>query len=257
MKQTTDAHLSSPFRPEFFVTIDFDGTISRTDVTDAVIRKFARDGWQEAEELWEAGQIGSRECLARQMALIDAPLAQIIAYAATQPIDPAFAEFMDVLNSHGIPYAILSDGFTPIIRGILAQAGLQDIPVYASDLSQDKGKVKTFFANTSASCHSGTCKCRTAALLAGDLPIVHIGDGRSDFCIAQKAAYVFCRGKLTGFCVEKELAHSPFMDFSEVSSVVRALLIQQDWLLREQAPKMPSQPESDSGFFPIDQPAAA
>lgn len=256
MKPTTYAQPLVPFRSEFFVTIDFDGTISTSDVTDAVIRKFARDGWQEAEEQWEAGQIGSRECLARQMALIDAPLTKIIAYAATQPIDPAFSGFMDVLNCHGIPYAILSDGFTPIIQGILAQAGLRNIPVYASGLSQGKEKIKTSFANTSPSCHSGTCKCRTAALLSGGLPIIHIGDGRSDFCIAQKAAYVFCRGKLTGFCVEKELAHSPFMDFSQVTTVVQALLAQQDWL-PGQAPPMPSQLEGNSVFSPADQPAAA
>jgi len=256
MKPTTYNQPLFPFRPKFFVTIDFDGTISTSDVTDAVIRKFARDGWQEAEELWEAGQIGSRECLARQMALIDAPLARIIAYAATQPIDPAFSGFMDVLNCHGIPYAILSDGFIPIIQGILAQAGLQNIPVYASGLSQEKGKIKTSFANTSAACHSGTCKCKTAALLSGGLPIIHIGDGRSDFCIAQKAAYVFCRGKLTGFCVEKELVHSPFMDFSEVTAVLQALLVQQD-CLPGQATKMPSQPETNRVFFPADQPAAA
>lgn len=256
MKQTTGVHFPFPFHPKFFVTIDFDGTISTSDVTDAVIKKFARDGWQEAEELWETGQIGSRECLARQMALIDAPLDRIIAYAATQPIDPAFSGFMDVLNSHGIPHAILSDGFTPIIQGILAQAGLQNIPVYASGLTQGKEKIRTSFANTSAACHSGTCKCRTAELLTGGLPIIHIGDGRSDFCIAQKAAYVFCRGKLTDFCVEKELAHSPFMDFSQVTTVVQALLAQQGWL-SGQAPKVSSQPESNRGFSLADQPAAA
>jgi hypothetical protein len=44
------------------------------DITDAIIQEFARPGWEIAERLWEEGAIGSRECLAMQMALVDQPL---------------------------------------------------------------------------------------------------------------------------------------------------------------------------------------
>ncbi len=232
MRQSTDYASPSPAtRPAFFFTIDFDGTISQADVTDAVIKKFARDGWQEAELLWERGEIGSQECLARQMSLIDAPLAHVIEYAAGQPIDPTFSDFLGLLNGYGLPYAIISDGFTPIIEGIFVQAGFKDIPVYASGLNESKGGLRTTFPNGNASCLAGTCKCKTAELLARGLPIVHIGDGRSDFCLAQKADHVFCRGKLTDFCLGKEITHTPFADFSEITSVVQAVLEQHDIFL--------------------------
>jgi len=225
MRQAT-RYTPAPFseQAEFFVTIDFDGTINELDVTDAVIKKFARSGWQEVERLWEEGRIGSRECLARQMALIDVPLEHLVEYACTHPIDPAFPDFMRLLRGAGIPFAIISDGFKPIINGILAEAGFSDLPVYANDLLEDATGLKTIFPNTSGVCQSGTCKCKTADLLAEGLPIVHIGDGRSDFCISRMAMHVFCRGKLTGYCVENEIPHSTFKDFQGVQKALKTLL---------------------------------
>lgn len=225
MKPTTQ-YISEPFSGEtnFFVTIDFDGTINESDVTDAVIKKFAKPGWQEAETLWEEGSIGSRECLAFQMALIDAPLERIVEYACTHPLDPAFADFLELLRETGIPFAIISDGFKPIINGILAEAGFLNVPVYANDLLEGGTGLTTIFSNTSEVCHSGTCKCKTADLLAGGLPIVHIGDGRSDFCLSRKASHVFCRGKLIGYCMENGIAHSPFTDFQGVKKGLEAFL---------------------------------
>ena len=219
MKQAT-SHTMEPCsgQADFFVTIDFDGTINESDVTDAVIKKFARPDWQEAERLWEEGSIGSRECLSLQMALIDAPLEHIVEYACTHPLDPAFRDFLELLRDASIPFAIISDGFKPIINGILAKAGFSGIPVHANDLLEGKTGLRTIFPNTSSVCHSGTCKCKTADLLAGGLPIVHIGDGRSDFCISRMATHVFCRGKLTGYCVENEIRHSPFTDFQGVKN---------------------------------------
>ena len=47
------------------VWLDFDGTLTNSDVVDAVIREFSADGkWQQIEEAWQAGVIGSRACLA-------------------------------------------------------------------------------------------------------------------------------------------------------------------------------------------------
>lgn len=220
------SYLPEPFSEQtnFFVTIDFDGTINESDVTDAVIKKFARFGWQDVEKLWEEGRIGSRECLARQMALIDVPLECIVEYACTHPIDPAFPDFVRLLRGAGIPFAVISDGFKPIINGILAESGFSDLPVYANDLLEDETGLKAIFPNTSGVCQSGTCKCETADLLAEGLPIIHIGDGRSDFCISRMAMHVFCRGKLTGYCVENAISHSTFTDFQGVQKALEAFL---------------------------------
>ncbi|UKL13115.1 MtnX-like HAD-IB family phosphatase [Dissulfurimicrobium hydrothermale] len=208
---------------DIFVTIDFDGTITASDITDAVIKEFARPGWEEAERLWEAGQIGSRECLSLQMSLIDQPLERIIKYACSLQIDRYFADFVGFLKRMDIRFAVISDGFRCIIDSIFKKAGIDGVPIYANDLSTCGHGLKTIF-NSSEGCRNGTCKCRTADMLACGRPIIHIGDGRSDFCLAGKASYVFSKGKLTDYCRTIGIAYSEFADFAEIERDFKAFL---------------------------------
>ena len=57
--------------PGWMVQSDFDGTISLLDVTDTLLNRFGKPGWQELEDAWERGEIGSRECMKGQVALLD------------------------------------------------------------------------------------------------------------------------------------------------------------------------------------------
>jgi 2,3-diketo-5-methylthio-1-phosphopentane phosphatase len=201
---------------DIFVTIDFDGTITASDITDAIIKEFARPGWEDAERLWEAGQIGSKECLSLQMSLIDQPLERLVEHACRFEIDNHFADFIGFLRRRGVRFAVISDGFGCIIDAMLKRAALDGIPVYANGLSNGRRGLKTIFANSNEGCRNGTCKCRTADMLACGRPIVHIGDGRSDFCLAGKASYVFSKGKLTDYCQAAGMAHLEFVDFGEI-----------------------------------------
>ena len=49
---------------------DFDGTISQIDVVDFLLNRLAGPSWNEIEAEWLRGEIGSKECLARQIPLI-------------------------------------------------------------------------------------------------------------------------------------------------------------------------------------------
>ncbi len=208
----------------FFVSIDFDGTVIKSDITDAIIKQFARPEWEHTERLWEDGKIGSRDCLANQMSLIDAPIEDLLAYTDNFAIDNSFIPFIEFLRKSGIPHAIISDGFKVFIERLLADAGVNGVPVYANRLTYEKGSLKALFPYASAKCSSGTCKCRTSEKAAGELPVIHVGDGRSDFCLAEKAAYVFSKGKLTGHCRENKLAHSSFDNFNYIEKNLRLLI---------------------------------
>src|SRR5262249_37911490 len=55
-----------------------DGTITRSDVLDELIARFAEDdSWKRIEWLWQSGRIGSRACLEREFALLRAEADQI------------------------------------------------------------------------------------------------------------------------------------------------------------------------------------
>ncbi len=211
-------------KSDFFISIDFDGTVTDTDITDAIIKQFAAPEWELAEKLWEEGAIGSRECLATQMSLIGTPMEDLLAYAKNFSVHASFPPFIKFLRESGIPHAIISDGFKVFIEQLLTDAGIEGVPVYANRLEYEKGVLKALFLHTDAKCSSGTCKCKTAERAGGKLPVIHIGDSRSDFCLAEKAAYVFSKGKLTGHCRENTIAHSSFDSFNDVERELRLII---------------------------------
>ena len=200
----------------FYVSIDFDGTIVDKDITDEVIRRFAHPGWEAAEEEWEKGLIGSKECLERQMALIDTPLNEVLEFVDGFKVDESFPAFIGFLRRNNIPHGVISDGFKAFSGRILGNAGLPDLPVFANGLKEEGGRLKAFFPYSKADCASGTCKCTVSAESGMGSPVILIGDGRSDFGLAGKAAFVFAKRKLVGYCAEKKIAHASFADFSEI-----------------------------------------
>jgi 2,3-diketo-5-methylthio-1-phosphopentane phosphatase len=203
---------------DFFVTIDFDGTIVDQDITDAVIQQFAKTGWEIPERLWEAGQMGSRECLEIQMSLINESMLDVLAFIDRFEVDPNFLGFTHLLNEMGVPFAIVSDGFNVFIERLLGNAGFMKMPkIYANGLIKKRVGLKTVFPYANRQCLSGTCKCLATKNLSGDRSVILIGDGRSDFCLAQKAAFIFSKGKLGRFCAEAGLRFRPFEDFSDIA----------------------------------------
>jgi 2-hydroxy-3-keto-5-methylthiopentenyl-1-phosphate phosphatase len=210
-------------KPEFLVAIDFDGTIAAQDVTDAVIQRFSRPGWEIAERLWAEGKIGSRECLSIQTSLLSASIEEILYYIDGMRVDPSFPAFVKFLRTASIPFAIISDGFQEFIQRVLANSGIDEFPlIIANRLQENKTGLEAIFPYAEELCSAGTCKCAAAAEIGGGLPVVLIGDGRSDFCIARGSAYVLSKGKLSIFCAENAIPGQPFKDFSDAASIIQS-----------------------------------
>jgi 2-hydroxy-3-keto-5-methylthiopentenyl-1-phosphate phosphatase len=208
-------------KPHFFVAIDFDGTIVAQDVTDAVIQRFSRPGWEIAERLWAEGKIGSRECLSTQVSLLSASIDEVLNYIDEMRVDPAFPAFVNFLRDASIPFAIIGDGFQGFIKRLLLNSGLDETPpVVANDIQETQTGLEAIFPYAEEHCSSGTCKCAAASKLSGGLPVVLIGDGRSDFCLARNAAYVLSKGKLSVFCTENSIPGQPFKDFSDATRII-------------------------------------
>ncbi len=107
------------------VFLDFDGTISRVDVVDAILDRYADRDWLRVEQDWKAGRIGSRTCLAEQIALVRAARADMDGLLATIQIDPGFVPLLKACDAAGIRAHIVSDGFDYCIARILAQVPAQ------------------------------------------------------------------------------------------------------------------------------------
>lgn len=200
------------------VLLDFDGTISLHDTTDLILSAFAAPHWHDIEQEWVTGRIGSRECMRRQVALMQASPAALDRLIDGIEVDAHLPQLVEVCRDRGVALTIVSDGLDRVITRVLDRFGLR-VPVVANRLvCLPEGRWALEFPNAGPYCEAGTCKCLSAFALQGS-PIL-VGDGRSDFCVAEAASMVFAKAKLAEHC---RLNGIPFQPLPHLGVVARWL----------------------------------
>lgn len=184
----------------FEAYFDFDNTVADFDVLDDLIQRYSIDDtWEQAEAEWKAGEIGSRECLERQLAGIRITAPEFERYLSTVPIDPAFREIVALLRDRGIEFTIVSDSFVPIIRGILTHHGLGDVPILANAVRLEGDRLIPDFPYHASIC-TACANCKTSHLMkrgrAAQVRKIYVGDGRSDVCPAGFCEILFAKASL-------------------------------------------------------------
>jgi 2,3-diketo-5-methylthio-1-phosphopentane phosphatase len=202
---------------------DFDGTITAQDTTDAVLRDLARPEWESLEAAWLAGRISAAECMRKQIALIQGDDAALEAILGRIELRAGFESFARWCKEEDLPLIVVSDGVDFMIRHILNRHGLGYLPVFANQLAGVPGARVLDQPWAASAClnKSGVCKCGVTRAGAPN-PLVYIGDGRSDFCIAGEADVLFARSTLARHCVDQGL---PFIAYDNFSDVQRYLFL--------------------------------
>lgn len=211
---------------QWTILCDFDGTVSVEDITDSVLDRFGRPGWQDIEQSWKRGEIGSRECMERQIALVDASREELDAHLDAMAIDRAFPAFATAVREAGVSMKITSDGLDYAIGRILANHGLGDLPILANRLvsTGERGWMLDF-PHAGAGCRSGHCKCVTSATAhAARQRVLVIGDGASDFCVAGEADLVFAKHRLIEHCRSAAIPYVPITSFVDALDLLPTLL---------------------------------
>lgn len=208
------------------ILCDFDGTVSVEDITDSLLERFGRTGWQALEAAWRRGEIGSHDCMAQQVALLEASRAEMDAHLDTMSIDRAFVHFVATAREAGMPLTIVSDGLDYAIRRILGNHGLGDLPVIANRLEAvGESGWQLDFPYGSPGCRSGNCKCSCAGRARLDQQrVLLIGDGASDFCVAGEADLVFAKHRLIEHCRSAGIPYVPITGFSDALDLLPTLI---------------------------------
>ncbi|MEJ0100774.1 MAG: MtnX-like HAD-IB family phosphatase [Pseudomonadota bacterium] len=221
--------------PNWTIVCDFDGTIAFDDVTDRLLEKYAAPEWQQLERDWAANAISSRDCLMKQTELLAMTADELNAEVQDIQIDPAFADFLKFAESRQCTLRVASEGYTQVIRALLNRAGTPPVSVSATYIirnGRNHWMLGTPFSERTCATGAATCKCTVATeATRSNAPVLVIGDGRSDFCVAAKADFVFARGKLLEFCREKSLPHVEVTNFRQAREQLTRLLEPGVWQL--------------------------
>ncbi|HEU4377038.1 MAG TPA: HAD-IB family phosphatase [Hyphomicrobiaceae bacterium] len=206
------------------VYVDFDGTIAPDEPTDQLFEHFADPSWRAIDEAWLAGRMTAWDATAQKVALLRASPNEIHDFLRTMSIDPCFSDFVDLCRAHGIGVTVVSDGLDLVLHTVLAAAGLT-LPCKANQLvwrGEDRWAAAFPYRSSACSFRLGNCKC--AHRQAGTALDVMVGDGRSDFCIAQRCQLVIAKGSLLGRCQEQALPHIAMRGFADANAHFAAWL---------------------------------
>jgi 2-hydroxy-3-keto-5-methylthiopentenyl-1-phosphate phosphatase len=221
------------------VFLDFDGTITRRDATDAILEAYADPEWLQIEEEWKRGRMGSRECLIAQMALVRATKAEIDSLLDGIAIDRGFVPLLDTCSAHGMPVHIVSDGLDYCIQRILSRpsldlaAHLEGVQIVSNHLAPHEDRWNVDVASLAPSCIHGCGTCKPATMERLNTtggPAVFVGDGLSDRYAAARADLVFAKDDLAAYCDEQAIPYAPYESLATIAERL-------EHLLREEAPR--------------------
>lgn len=203
------------------VFCDFDGTITVRDGFVRVCRHFAPEAVERLLPGVMDGTISLREGLIDILETIDScHYDEMMAFCDDIPIRDGLEGFIDFLAEKGVPFVVISGGLKGLVLRKLGPLAEKVAGVYAPDLdtSGEKMKVVTPFP--------GERELLAKVDVMGHYPCeesVAIGDGITDFAMAQAASRVFARHQLADYLTQKEVFFHPWGTFGDVHQTLKSL----------------------------------
>lgn len=201
------------------VFLDFDGTITLRDVGQHLLARHASADWVRLHDDYDAGTIGSRECLIGQWDLVTADEATLRTTAAEVPIDPGFVPLADALRQAGAELTVVSDGFGFYADAVCGSVG---VPVLTNRVDWETGDLAFPYEDRCCACATcGVCKQAPVkdAHRAGRTTVL-VGDGTSDRKAALLADVVFAKATLADWCDWYDVPHHRFTALAEVHATL-------------------------------------
>jgi len=204
----------------FKVFVDFDGTITRQDIGDAIFTKFAeKEIVNKIIDDLLNDRISSRECWIK---LCDAVpyinKEELDEFIESLPLEPSFYNFKEYCHNEKIELYVLSDGFDYYIDKIFEKNEINGLTVYANHLEVVDGKlIPGFPYYDEASFSSANCKRNHIINHSSEEDFtVFIGDGNSDKDSIEYCDFIFAKDDLLKFCEKERITYFPFKNFDDV-----------------------------------------
>jgi 2,3-diketo-5-methylthio-1-phosphopentane phosphatase len=208
----------SPHIAAWAFLVDFDGTITDLDTFDVLVRRFASDAvFHETERGLRHGSVTLRDVMQHQASFVRGTFDEVAALLAREvAIDPTFRPFVERCRAHDIPVTIVSSGIEPIVRGRMAEIGLDDLPIIANGIDANPSGWRILYRDAAG---NGTDKVAVvhAAQVEGRR-VAFVGDGRSDYAAALAADRCFAKRdkNLAHYLNERGAPYEAFTSFAEI-----------------------------------------
>lgn len=210
------------------IFLDFDGTVAYKDVGYHMVKRFAAEGWEEINRMWEEGLLSTAQCAQKTLDIMKASPAELEEFFLEQELTPGFTDFLEWVLTMPASMYIVSDGYDNYIDPILKKFGLA-IPYYANHLDYSGRWIFTSSHSNPECGKCGTCK---SSIIQEHTPpgavSIYIGDGYSDRCAAGRCDIVLAKDALARHCRDNNLEFYHFKDFYDVINILNRVIGQGD-----------------------------
>lgn len=230
-------------KPRAIILCDFDGVVTTKDVCDEIMGACCRADWQAIGKLYENGGISHENMNEKFASLLDGDGEKIKKYVEGNiTLRSGFTDLLRLAYRKEIGFVLLSGGwdlyieavlkdfdlfFPEEIEGVLGHLNhLRQIIVVCNRLAVSNGR----FVFTPHSVRGKACtpdKVQIASTLKNnfEVPIICIGDGHTDYALAEMADHVFAIGGLSSYCDHKKIRFFPFQTLGDVCAKINQLNI--------------------------------
>jgi 2-hydroxy-3-keto-5-methylthiopentenyl-1-phosphate phosphatase len=207
------------------VVVDFDGTICEQDVSEEILQAFAPSAWWDIDLEFRRGEIGSRECLVRQCALLSVTRDEMLDFALDRfTLEPTFGPFVAWARTSGIEPVIASDGMGFYVEPMLHAAGIDGLRVLTNEPDPGGPAAGFRFRNAHPSCVGcGTCKMQIVERARTNGAVAFVGEGHTDRYGALFADVVFAKKHLPEICRADGVPFIAWETFDDVRSSLESL----------------------------------
>ncbi len=207
------------------IQCDFDGNITRNNLSILLRQNFARGDWQKIDSDYLQGYLTVEQSNKLQYALIKEPKEKLQEFVCQHiEIKPGFLEFVRYCQDTGIPFVIVSSGLDFYIETVLAQIGMRNLELHCGQAFFGKDGMAVSYTDPEGNIiNEGFKKKYLAWLKKRDKNISYVGDGLSDLEAARNADHVFATGHLLRLLSTDSVAGSAFSDFYDLLHQIRHL----------------------------------
>jgi 2-hydroxy-3-keto-5-methylthiopentenyl-1-phosphate phosphatase len=200
------------------IVLDFDGTVTETDLLDRAALEFGDpEVYDEVETGLDGGRLPLRDVITREFEPVTEPLDEVVAWALEEArIRTGFTDFVRAAQAEGWDVHVVSSGFEELIEPILDREGVH-VELHANrvDARPDGWRVQWRYPDDCDTCGES---CKRSTLPEGE--VVYVGDGYSDRCAALAADRVFATRGLASYLDEQGAPYEYFDDFRSIGKAL-------------------------------------
>jgi 2-hydroxy-3-keto-5-methylthiopentenyl-1-phosphate phosphatase len=204
---------------------DFDGTITKKDVIDSIMEKFAPPEWKEIHNNLINGIIDIDVGIEKMFKLLPSSKKDDILNWVLENIEirEGFNEFLDFLNENNIPFVVLSGGIDFYIEPLLEPYKNKILKIYSNKAHFDKDFIEVGFiykCDNICKRHCGVCKPYIMERDFKNYYRYFAGDGITDIYAVEFSNEIFATSSLKNYLKKNNIKFYKFENFYDIMEVL-------------------------------------